>query len=132
MVLTKEQSADNQHDEAFIEDISRTLKEHKDVIAECEHNRWNIEQLLMGFSPIKAADDHQLRQLVREGANDAVKAKKAALKNTPAKVHPNICDFDHLDEIDPYAKTFDELLNNAIPDILLRVGKYQQFIHRKS
>lgn len=132
MVLTKKQSADNQYDEAFIEDISRTLKEHKDVIAECEHNRWNIEQLLMGFSPIKAADDHQLRHLVREGANDAVKAKKAALKNSPAKVHPNICDFDHLDEIDPYAKTFDELLNNAIPDILLRVGKYQQFIHRKS
>lgn len=37
--------------------IQKDLKEEdSDIMAEVEHNRWNIERLLLGFHPIKEED----------------------------------------------------------------------------
>lgn len=116
---------DNQ---SFVQDVKSVIQSHASIVAKCEHNRWNIEQLLMGFTPMKSADDEQFRILVAENDEEKIKKKKSELKESSAKVHPNICDFEHLNMVDPGAKKYDYALNVAIPDILIRVDGYEQFV----
>lgn len=113
---------------SFVQDVKSVLQSHASIVAKCEHNRWNIEQLLMGFTPMKSADDEQFRQLVDENNKEKINKKKSELKESSAKVHPNICDFEHLNMVDPGAKAYDYALNVAIPDILIRVDGYEQFV----
>lgn len=96
--------------------LARAFEHYSDVLSICEHNRWNIEQLMMGFAPILKQDDDALKQLLAEGKS--TKELKNELKASSVKVHPNICDFEHLDAIDPGSKEYDTMLNNAIPRIL--------------
>lgn len=116
---------DNQ---SFVQDVKSVLQSHASIVAKCEHNRWNVEQLLMGFTPMKSADDEQFRILVAENDEEKINKKKSELKESSAKVHPNICDFEHLNMVDPGAKKYDYALNVAIPDILIRVDGYEQFV----
>ena len=113
---------------SFVQDVKSVLQSHTSIVAKCEHNRWNVEQLLMGFTPMKSADDEQFRQLVDENNKEKINKKKSELKESSAKVHPNICDFEHLNMVDPGAKAYDYALNVAIPDILIRVDGYEQFV----
>lgn len=111
----------------FVKQVSQAIQEHSDVMARCEHNRWNMEKLLMGFAPIGKQEDDELRQLIVDGSvRDTVAFKKLKndLKRSPLNVHPNICDFEHLELTDPWAKDFDGVLNNALPEILLIVDGY--------
>lgn len=98
-----------------IEQKLRCICSDQEVMAKCEHNRWNIEQLLMGFAPISEEDDKTLRELVAAG--EPTDNKKRELKESSDNVHPNICDFAHLSAIDPGAKDYDINLNRAIPEI---------------
>lgn len=113
---------------SFVQDVKSVIQSHASIVAKCEHNRWNTEQLLMGFTPMKSADDEQFRILVAENDEEKIKNKKSELKKSSAKVHPNICDFEHLNMVDPGAKKYDYALNVAIPDILIRVDGYEQFV----
>lgn len=113
---------------SFVQDVKSVIQSHASIVAKCEHNRWNVEQLLMGFTPMKSADDEQFRQLVDENNEEKINKKKSELKESSAKVHPNICDFEHLNMVDPDAKKYDYALNVAIPDILIRVDGYEQFV----
>lgn len=113
---------------SFVQDVKSVIQSHASIVAKCEHNRWNTEQLLMGFTPMKSADDEQFRQLVDENNKEKINKKKSELKESSAKVHPNICDFEHLNMVDPDAKAYDYALNVAIPDILIRVDGYEQFV----
>lgn len=113
---------------SFVQDVKSVIQSHASTVAKCEHNRWNVEQLLMGFTPMKSADDEQFRQLVDENNKEKINKKKSELKESSAKVHPNICDFEHLNMVDPGAKKYDYALNVAIPDILIRVDGYEQFV----
>lgn len=113
---------------SFVQDVKSVIQSHASIVAKCEHNRWNVEQLLMGFTPMKSADDEQFRQLVDENNKEKINKKKSELKESSAKVHPNICDFEHLNMVDPGAKAYDYALNVAIPDILIRVDGYEQFV----
>ena len=106
----------------FLKRITNTIHEQSHVLAQCEHNRWNVEKLLVGFSPIDEDDDKQLQQMVRDGL--PVKTLKNKLKSSPMNIHPNICDFEHLDKVDPEAKDYDSMLNDAIPYILILVDGY--------
>ncbi len=173
----------------------------KKYLAECEHNRWNVQQLLLGFRPADIQEDEDIckrqEQVKRDVApikeeinnymndnniqrlkelNDRiqytkgdVKAKsfksllkfieanaklevdaelldeikemaqkekdiaaikeslekeKKDMKSPMRKVHYCICDFDHLEAVDPGAKGYDEKLNNGIPKILELVDSY--------
>lgn len=113
---------------SFVQDVKSVLQSHASTVAKCEHNRWNVEQLLMGFTPMKSTDDEQFRKLVAENNEEKINKKKSELKESSAKVHPNICDFEHLNMVDPDAKKYDYALNVAIPDILIRVDGYEQFV----
>jgi hypothetical protein len=199
--------------EGWYEDVKHALKEAKGL-AECEHNRWDVQQLLLGFTPAdkttcqyicteqkKTAkqlsplskkkekfikdNTNYLKRLLEDiknkfPANDltenvddlnftellafiAEKNKKIkqeknqividaemsaqlqamkeceekinainkpltqykkALKSPINKIHYCICDFDHLDAVDPGAKLYDQKLNNGIPLILKLVDGY--------
>lgn len=98
--------------------LQEALQQYETQLAVCEHNRWNMEQLLMGYSPCKKADDELLKQLVEKNEIEAQQQTKRELKLSAAKVHPNICDYEHLSSIDPAAKEYDIQLIYAIPKIL--------------
>jgi hypothetical protein len=199
--------------EGWYEDVKHALKEAKGL-AECEHNRWDVQQLLLGFTPAdkttcqyicteqkktakqlsplskkkekfikdntsylkrllediknkfpandltENVDDLNFTELLAFIAEKNKKIKKEenqividaemsaqlqamkeceekinainkpltqykkALKSPINKIHYCICDFDHLDAVDPGAKLYDQKLNNGIPLILKLVDGY--------
>lgn len=117
--------------------LTVALKNKEELLAECEHNRWVVQQLLMGFSACNVEQDRMLCQLnqelkaaylTRKESNSdyeqkkqMFKMQKEQLKNSQERNHPNICDYAHLDCVDFQAKDYDKYLNNAIPTILILV-----------
>ena len=77
-----------------------------------------------------------LKLIKKEGMNDSVKDEyeswkqkngvnktdykkiKDDVKGLEYRIHPNICEFLHLDKVDKGAKGYDSMLNNAIVKIL--------------
>lgn len=133
MELTKEEATGGYNNALFYSEdamdrITRALHDNEAFLAQMEHNRWNAEKLLTGFAPIEKDDDDKLRSLVVNGQvtdKQAFNDLKNRLKASPMNVHPNICDFTHLDLIDPWAKDYDQLLNNVIPQLLVLVDGYR-------
>lgn len=108
--------------------LERAIQNNDEALAICEHNRWNLQQLLLGFTPCDLKEDTQLIKLVAEGNMDEVKRIKSNLKSSYERVHPNICDYDHLAKVDPDAQPYDADLNATIPRILMLVdgaGKWE-------
>lgn len=64
--------------------------DYKDFMARCEHNRWNVQQLLMGFAP---ADKAKLDEFALLDANKKTKAAEKACEKWKEKVG-----FSHLTE----------------------------------
>ena len=101
-------------------------------LAECEHNRWNTQQLLLGFRPAEKEIDEKLQQYVKNGVviektKEEYKKYDKYLKNQ-RKIHCCICDFNHMDLVNPNAKPYDEKLNNGIPKIIAHVDGYMREI----
>ena len=199
--------------EGWYEEIKNALQK-ADGLAECEHNRWDVQQLLLGFTPAdkttyqyicteqkktakqlsplskkkekfikdntnylkklledikntfpandltENVDDLNFTELLAFIAKKNKKIKKEknqividaemsaqlqamkeceekinainkpltqykkALKSPINKIHYCICDFDHLDDVDPDAKRYDQKLNAGIPLILKLVDGY--------
>lgn len=103
--------------------LCRAFEANKEVMAECEHNRWNVQQLLMGF---RAYKDHEFEKFLRlkseastsKSANAALKAFKKEMKQSAERVHLNICSMQMLSEYDPSSKVYDEVLNRSIPAVM--------------
>ena len=55
---------------------------------------------------------------------DKYDQKKKNCKDGVDRIHPNICEYYHLDEIDTGAKAYDKYLNKTIPRILELVDKH--------
>jgi hypothetical protein len=51
---------------------------------------------------------------------------KTDLKESPLRIHPNICSCEHLSLIDAKAKPYDGIINGAIPKIISIVDGYQK------
>ena len=49
--------------------LKSCIDANADVLARCEHNRWNVQQLLMGYSPCDKDADSEFRRLNDEYAN---------------------------------------------------------------
>lgn len=96
----------------------------KDVMARCEHNRWDVQQLLMGYMPADQVELDMFKQLDAEGKTDEYKQKKENLKHGLYHIHPNIIHYDLLYIYDSGAKDYDEKLNKGIPIILKLVDDY--------
>lgn len=110
--------------DAVCKEITKALAKNEDLLAVCEHNRWNMQQLLMGFRPCVKEIDAEFVEMNSKISDAKVKAafkkKKDELKGNDF-IHPNICDFKHLDSVESGAKDYDKKLNNAIPRIITLV-----------
>lgn len=133
--------------DATLNKFETALTENKHALELCEHNRWNIQQLILGYHPCNAEFDAIFEQINSAGEElPEIKKKYLELKekyihiNTIGTIvengevvdkkikddikecflryHPNICAFEHLDVVDSGAKEYDEILNNAIPKII--------------
>lgn len=100
-------------------------------MAECEHNRWNMQQLLMGF---RAFNDNEMAELQKEAAKATSPAERQAVvtrikkakRNSAERAHLNICSFATLMELDGEAYKYDEIFNSAIPAILMCVERCER------
>mgnify|MGYP003291009285 CR=1 FL=1 len=108
----------------------KTLIDDEDL-AVAEHNRWNLQQLLFGYYPCDKDCDEEFRILNdnmngndRKVWKDKYDQKKKNCKDGVDRIHPNICEYYHLDEIDTGAKAYDKYLNKTIPRILELVDKH--------
>ena len=131
--------------------LRKALKDNEDILGQCEHNRWNVQQLLMEFCPCRKEDDelccklnntykemyllttiydktpstnYSEKKLTMDKAKSDFKLMKDELKESENRIHPNICEYSHLDDVDFEAKSFDINLNNAIPEIIFLVDGY--------
>ncbi len=99
-----------------------------DAMARCEHNRWNAQQLLLGYAPCDKSTFEKFCRLNEiqdtEEGKQAYKIMKIACKEGEYRMHPNICDYDSLNKVDKGAKKYDIVLNNAIPQILQLVDNH--------
>lgn len=79
------------------------------MLADVEHNRWNIEQLLMNFRP-----------LTQEEQKDVIEGKKNKEILKSEMKHLNICSnsrIAELKEVDVAARAYDEGLTSLLPEI---------------
>ena len=122
--------------------IAKAIEEHKEELAVCEHNRWNIQQLLLGYSPCDKDLDDIFRKINNKSDSDLINKKyadwrvrnlhskhysksiKNDVKECALRIHPNICSYKHLDIVDSDAKPYDSMLNAAIPKIIELVDGY--------
>lgn len=83
--------------------------EQVSLLAEIEHNRWNVEELLLGYRPVNVTEDKEI---------DADKSKKGYWKKR--FVHYDIRPFDDLKEDDKgrKANVYDEVIVRSLPLIL--------------
>lgn len=111
--------------------IRSLLQNNKMEMAECEHNRWNVQQLLMGFRAYKDDELTEFQDLKEKAASsnkaqEAFKEFKTKMKNSPEKVHLNICSVSMLHKLDKNAEGYDEVFNASIPAILKCVENHKR------
>ena len=83
--------------------------EQVSLLAEVEHNRWNVEELLLGYRPVKESEDRAI---------DEDKSKKGDYKNR--FIHYDIRPFNMLkaDEKGNMAAVYDRVIVESLPLIL--------------
>lgn len=116
-------------------EVSALLAQHKEDMAECEHNRWNVQQLLIGFRAYRD-DDFALFRALRAKASSSAEAKakfesfKSNMKTGPERAHLNICSMALLNDLDKGTVVYDEILNSSIPTILQLIEQYNRTSQR--
>lgn len=91
-----------------------------DMLSDVEHNRWNIEQLLLNFRPLTKKEQQEVMDAAL-GITEKID-RKEDLKGRMA--HLNICSNKRLAElrhIDVAARAYDEGLTTLLPDIYARL-----------
>lgn len=95
---------------------------HLDTLKQVEHNRWNVEQLLLRFQPVT----EQEQKYITNNDTD-IKGKDFLLRKEAKKRimrHLNICSWDRLNHIDADAHEYDKILTEILPQCY---GEIQQF-----
>lgn len=85
------------------------------ILADVEHNRWNMEQLLMNFRP-----------LTKEEQTEVIEGKKDKEELKGRMAHLNICSNRRLAElrcVDVVARAYDEGLTNKLTEIYAQLMK---------
>ena len=97
----------NGEEYANSDDCNRGVVE---ILADVEHNRWNIEQLLMNFRPLTPTQQAEVL--------DGTKTKNECKQNM---CHLNICSnrclVGKLSEIDVVARAYDIGLTSLLPEL---------------
>ena len=75
-------------------------------MANVEHNRWNVEQLLMSFRPVTSNEQEDV--LNQQKTKDQLKEDMA---------HFDICSNERILEIDTEAIDYDRKIANVLPEV---------------
>ena len=97
-------------------------QEEKEILSDVEHNRWNMEQLLLNFRPLTEIEQAKVKNEVLR--TDKKKDRKEDLKGEMA--HLNICSnqcLKALGYVDVAARAYDEGLTDLLPDIYNQLTK---------
>lgn len=97
------------HEKDLLELVGNNLK----TMAKCEHARWNVEKLILGFSPFSPQEQYEYN--CRFGSSRSSYRNK--LKKNEAH-HINLCSYDDLRRIDPDNMKYDSFLMLAMVRIL--------------
>lgn len=93
-------------------ELSSDIKKHLQVLARCEHARWNVEKLILGFFSYTA--EEQWMYAKKFGSERSSYRKTLKDKGH----HINLCSYHDLQRIDPGNMKYDCFLMLAIPKIL--------------
>ncbi len=127
-------------DEHNIGQIQTIINEHIDTLAYIEHNRWNMEKLLLGFRKPHQEEAHQINEC-RKNIADTVKDKELKAKcmfrifKSQYQVHDYIRSFEDLktiqwigkEEKDDICKIDNNMLSQ-IPWIINNRKQLQQYL----
>lgn len=97
------------HEKDLLKLVGNNLK----TMAKCEHARWNVEKLILGFSPFSPQEQYEYNR--RFGSSRSSYRNK--LKKNEAH-HINLCSYDDLRRIDPDNMKYDSFLMLAMVRIL--------------
>lgn len=88
------------------------VQKNLQVLAQCEHARWNVEKLILGFSPLSLEERW-------EDAQNFGSTRKVFRKNLKDKGHHiDLCSYQDLHRIDPANMKYDCFLMLAMVRIL--------------
>ncbi len=85
-------------------------EENKEILARCEHNRWNIQQLLLGYSPCPKDVDMEIQELEKNKSTENAKQKRNDIRERFAQKKYN-CTWN---ELNPLQKQ--ELIESEFSD----------------
>lgn len=97
------------HEKDLLELVGNNLK----AMAKCEHARWNVEKLILGFSPFSPQEHYEYNcrfGFSRSSYRNGLKKNKGH--------HINLCSYDDLRRIDPDNMKYDSFLMLAMVRIL--------------
>lgn len=94
-----------------------TLKDEQiRILAEVEHNRWNVERLLLGFAPVPKEDREYLKTILSSDDPEVVREARAIDKELKMQLfHKDIAPYDEL--IDK-SRAYDMAIVTNILDVL--------------
>lgn len=87
--------------------------------AKCEHARWNVEKLIMGFRPLNEVERYREETLFsdeKKAYRKQLKEGKVDMEGTP--VHIDLCSYTELRRVDPGSMKYDCFLMLAYKHIL--------------
>lgn len=96
------------------------VKDNIESLARCEHARWNVEKLLLGFRPLSEKEHLEDEQLFGKDRKDYRKALKKR------GIHIDLCSYRDLRRINPGDMKYDCFLIIAIPRIYTEHLKCKQ------
>lgn len=87
--------------------------ENLNALARCEHSRWNVEKLIMGFYPLQESDWYELENCFEKERERKIKD----LKKKYGK-HIDLCSYRNLRRVNPADIKYDYFLMLAMPQIM--------------
>lgn len=122
------------------------------ILAQTEHIRWNMEQLLMGYAPLKMEEQKKIRRILEcleTPADDLVQLSQSKDEQINSNQYPkvkvwletwkafdeektilksqmshlDICSYEELIKIDPEAFKYDINLTRVLPEIYAEIMK---------
>lgn len=97
------------------ETVMEKLRDQKtlNALVRCEHARWNVERLIMGFKPLEKEELFEIECLFGQERKDKIKKYKKNFK------HIDLCSNKNLRRLNPADVKYDYFLMLAMPQIVL-------------
>lgn len=113
----------------FVDKVTTIYKKVEDteIMKQCEHSRYVMQQLLLGLAPYDLEQYNNLIALQKVVTNDVMKRKEFTQEKKHYEKLGNIdafiCDYFICDRVDPRYKCYTEMIISAIPKVMKMCNK---------